>query len=233
LCPSVGRETLRTTCLIPGNAGFLSAASPTSSHRREKVGRFSLAAAAYDAPSRIASGACCAIGSVRRATSRCLRGPCRRRQARDDFGFALNQLGIRARLTLRKHLLDKLNRALQLLVRHRLDGAGMLNSRISRAQQCQQLAVSCRLVLAHLSNCRWTAVPEVSQQRRDELAIQLLTMTRADRRAGRVSFFFFLFCCWVRCYPPPPPPQRGVDGRGGVCPPDVIRGPVLVWVPKS
>jgi hypothetical protein len=28
-------------------------------------------------------------------------------------------------------------------------------------------------------------VPEVSQQRRDELAIQLLTMTRADRTAGR------------------------------------------------
>src|SRR5215831_17903045 len=63
----------------------------------------------------------------------------------------------------------------------------MLNSKISRAQQCQQLAVSCRLVLAHLGNCRWTAVPEVSQQRRDELAIQLLAMTRADRTAGRVS----------------------------------------------
>jgi hypothetical protein len=60
----------------------------------------------------------------------------------------------------------------------------MLNSKISRAQQCQQLAVSCRLVLAHLGNCRWTAVPEVSQQRRDELAIQLLAMTRADRTAS-------------------------------------------------
>jgi hypothetical protein len=43
------------------------------------------------------------------------------------------------------------------------------------------------LVLAHLGNCRWTAVPEVSQQRRDELAIQLLTMTRADRRADSAS----------------------------------------------
>src|SRR5262249_47419076 len=63
----------------------------------------------------------------------------------------------------------------------------MLNSKISRAQQCQQLAVSCRLVLAHLSNCRWTTVPEVSQQRRDELAIQLLAMTRADGPAGAVD----------------------------------------------
>jgi hypothetical protein len=60
----------------------------------------------------------------------------------------------------------------------------MFNFHIPRAQQCQQLAVSCRLVLAHLGNCRWTAVPEVSQQRRDELAIQLLAMTRADRTAG-------------------------------------------------
>src|SRR5262249_42447494 len=111
-----------------------------------------------------------------------------RRQARDDFRFPLNHLGIRARLTLRKHLLDKLNRPLNLLVRHRLDAAGMLNSKISRAQQCQQLAVSCRLVLAHLSNCRWTAVPEVSEQGRNNLPVQLLTVTRADRTAGRVCY---------------------------------------------
>jgi hypothetical protein len=30
-------------------------------------------------------------------------------------------------------------------------------------------------------------VPEVSQQRRDELTIQLLAMTRADRTAGRIA----------------------------------------------
>src|SRR5262245_20958769 len=60
----------------------------------------------------------------------------------------------------------------------------MFDFHIPRAQQCQQLAVSCGLVLAHLGNCRWTAVSEVSQQRRDELAIQLLTMTRADWTAG-------------------------------------------------
>jgi hypothetical protein len=39
-------------------------------------------------------------------------------------------------------------------------------------------------------------VPEVSQQRRDELAIQLMAMTRADRTAGRVSALgFFPFVC--------------------------------------
>jgi hypothetical protein len=87
----------------------------------------------------------------------------------------------------REHGLDYLNRALDLLVRHRLDSPRMFDFHIPRAQQCQQLAVSGGLVLAHLGNCRWTAVPEVSQQRRDELAIQLLTMTRANRTAGRVS----------------------------------------------
>src|SRR5215831_17384529 len=63
----------------------------------------------------------------------------------------------------------------------------MLNSKISRAQQCHQLAVSCRLVLAHLGNCRWTAVPEVSEQGRNKLAIQLLTVTRARSPSTRVA----------------------------------------------
>src|SRR5215831_16955507 len=101
---------------------------------------------------------------------------------------SFNDLGICRRIPFRDHLLDKLDSALDLLRCHRLNPSRMLNSKISRAQQCQQLAVSCRLVLAHLGNCRWTAVPEVSQQRRDELAIQLLAMTRADRTAGRISF---------------------------------------------
>jgi hypothetical protein len=63
----------------------------------------------------------------------------------------------------------------------------MFNFHIPRAQQCQQLAVSCRLVLTHLGNCRWTAVPEVSEQGCNKLAVQLLTVTQADRTAGRVS----------------------------------------------
>jgi hypothetical protein len=63
----------------------------------------------------------------------------------------------------------------------------MFDFHIPRAQQCQQLAVSRRLVLAHLGNCRWTAMPEVSEQSRNKFAIQLLTVTRADWTAGRVS----------------------------------------------
>jgi len=84
----------------------------------------------------------------------------------------------------REHDLDCLNRALDLLVRHRLDDSGMFDFHIPRAQQCQQLAVSGGLVLAHLGNCRWTAVPEVSEQGRNKLAVQLLTVTRTDRTAG-------------------------------------------------
>ena len=40
---------------------------------------------------------------------------------------------------------------------------------------------------AHLSNSRWTALPEVSEQGRNKLAIQLLAVTRADRTASRVA----------------------------------------------
>jgi hypothetical protein len=79
-----------------------------------------------------------------------------------------------------KHRLDRSDGLLDLLVTHGLNSPGMFDFHIPRAQQCQQLAVSCGLVLTHFGNCRWTAVPEVSQQRRDELAIQLLAGTRAD-----------------------------------------------------
>src|SRR5262245_10790116 len=87
----------------------------------------------------------------------------------------------------REHGLDGLDSLLNLLVGHRLDDSRMFNFHIPRAQQCQQLAVNCRLVLAYFGNCRWSAMPKVSQQRRDELAVQLLAVTRADRTAGRVA----------------------------------------------
>src|SRR5262245_55481250 len=83
----------------------------------------------------------------------------------------------------REHGLDELDGLLDLLIAHSLDAPRMFNFHIPRAQQCQQLAVSCRLSLAHLGNCRWTAVPEVSEQGRNKLAIQLLAVTRADRTA--------------------------------------------------
>src|SRR5262245_54912307 len=44
-----------------------------------------------------------------------------------------------------------------------------------------QLAVSCRLVLAHLGNCRRAGSLAAT---RDEFAIQLLAVTRADRPAA-------------------------------------------------
>src|SRR5262245_37068441 len=79
----------------------------------------------------------------------------------------------------REHGLDELDGLLDLLVAHRLDAPRMFNFHIPRAQQCQQLAVSCRLVLAHLGNCRWSSVPEVSEQGCNKLAVQLLAVTRA------------------------------------------------------
>jgi hypothetical protein len=42
-------------------------------------------------------------------------------------------------------------------------------------------------VLAHTFNRLRAAVPEVSQQCRNKLAIQLLAVTRADRTTGRVA----------------------------------------------
>src|SRR5215472_2460289 len=50
-----------------------------------------------------------------------------RRQARDDFRFPFNHLGIRGCLALRQYLLDDLDRALDLLVGHVLDHIAMLD----------------------------------------------------------------------------------------------------------
>jgi hypothetical protein len=96
----------------------------------------------------------------------------------------LDYLGIRGCIPLRNQLLKDRQRLLQLFIGHRFDTPGMFDFHIPRAQQCQQLAVSCGLVLAHLGNCRWTAVPEVSEQGCNKLAVQLLAVTRADRTAG-------------------------------------------------
>src|SRR5262245_824023 len=143
--------------------------------------RISVRAVRSHNPSRKAT-----VGSV--APSHLAPCPTRwRREGRHRLRSPLDYLGIRRCIALRDHRLYQLDGPLDLLVAHRLDAAGMLSSKISRAQQCQQLAVSCRLVLAHLGNCRWTAVPEVSEQGRNKLAVQLLTVTRADRTAGRVS----------------------------------------------
>src|SRR5262249_41980836 len=57
-----------------------------------------------------------------------------RRQARDDFRFPLNHLGIR-RVALGNQLLDDLDPALDLLICHRLDAAGMLQLHLPRHEQ--------------------------------------------------------------------------------------------------
>jgi hypothetical protein len=111
--------------------------------------------------------------------------PCLTRWRREGWhrlGHAVYHLGIRAGLALRQHLLYQLDGLLDLLVAHSLDAPRMFNFHIPRAQQCQQLAVSCRLVLAHLGNRLRTAVPKVSEQGRNKLPVQLLAVTRADQR---------------------------------------------------
>src|SRR6516165_4550328 len=55
-----------------------------------------------------------------------------RRQARNDFRFALDDLGIRPGVALRNHRLNQLNRALDLLVGHRLDAAAVLDLHLPR-----------------------------------------------------------------------------------------------------
>jgi hypothetical protein len=64
---------------------------------------------------------------------------------------------------------------------------GVLDLVLARDQQRQNLQVRGRLCSAHTFNRLRTAVPEVSEQGRNKLAVQLLAVTRADRTAGRVS----------------------------------------------
>ena len=70
-----------------------------------------------------------------------------RRQARDDFRFPLNHLGIRRRIALRNHLLDEFNALLELLIAHRLDAAGMLEFQLCRAYLLNVMLVGLRGVI--------------------------------------------------------------------------------------
>jgi hypothetical protein len=58
---------------------------------------------------------------------------------------------------------------------------------LARDQQSKDLEIGRRLRPAHTLNRFRAALPEVSQQRREKFAIQLLAMTRSDGSAGRVS----------------------------------------------
>src|SRR6516165_1533500 len=86
-----------------------------------------------------------------------------------------------------KQGLDVLDHGLKLLVRQLLDQVAVLDLVLPRAQQRQNLQVSARLGSAHTFNRLRTAVPEVSEQSRNKLPVQLLTVTRADRTASRVD----------------------------------------------
>src|SRR5262249_20352163 len=71
-----------------------------------------------------------------------------------------------------------LDHGLKLLVRQALDHIAVLDLLLARAQQRQNLQVRGRLCSAHTFNHLRPAVPEVSEQGRNKLAIQLLAMTR-------------------------------------------------------
>ena len=58
-----------------------------------------------------------------------------RRQPRDDFRFPLNHLGIRACIPLGNRFLDKLDSAIQLLIRHVLDRIVVLDLVLARDKQ--------------------------------------------------------------------------------------------------
>src|SRR5262245_29581540 len=58
---------------------------------------------------------------------------------------------------------------------------------LPRHQQRADLHVRRRMQPANTLNRLRTALPKVSQQRRNELAVQLLAVTRADRSADRIA----------------------------------------------
>ena len=104
----------------------------------------------------------------------------RRRQC-DCFSSALDHLARSPSVRASSMRLDCLDPRLELLVGHRLNR--LLNARPSdREGTAASTSYSTRPAgSAHLSNRRRTAVPEVSEQGRNEFAVQLLAVTRAGR----------------------------------------------------
>src|SRR5262249_3241308 len=86
-----------------------------------------------------------------------------------------------------KRGLDVLDHGFKLLVRQAFERIAVLDLVLARDQYRQNLQVRGRLCSAHTFNRLRAAVPEVSEQGRNKLAVQLLAVTRADRTAGRVS----------------------------------------------
>ena len=98
-----------------------------------------------------------------------------------------DDLGVKPRSLGRDPLLELGDHRNKLLVGKLADDIGMLKFVLARHEQGENLHGRGRLRPAHTLNRLRTAMTKVSQQRRDELAIQLLAVTRADRTAGRVA----------------------------------------------
>src|SRR5262249_41600590 len=119
-----------------------------------------------------------------------------------DFRYPFHHLRIRGRLPLRHHLLDELDRALDLLRRHVLDRIAMLDLMLARHQQSEDLEIRRRLRPAHLRNRLLPMHGEIPQQRANHRLAQLVT--RATQSSGRVALDENLKL--------KSPPYRGVKG---------------------
>src|SRR6516165_10116182 len=78
--------------------------------------------------------------------------PCLTRWRREGWHRlrnALDHLGARAGFLLRNHRLNELDRALDLLIGHRLDAAGMLQLHLARHQHCADFQIAGRTFPAH------------------------------------------------------------------------------------
>src|SRR5262249_55137692 len=109
----------------------------------------------------------CATPKWRRTGSRIF-GANRRRQARDDFRSPLNHLGIRRSIALGNKLLEDLECALELLVGHGFDPAGMLQLHLPRHQHSADLQIRSRRLapnpLEHLSPMLLPVLRQIEQK---------------------------------------------------------------------
>src|SRR6516165_212498 len=119
-------------------------------------------------------------------TSRCLRGPCGRRQARDDFRLPLDHFCRFAGLR-RHQCFYRRNRVLYLLVRHGFNPARMLQLHLPRHQERANLHVGRRLRLAHLFNRGRPVLFEVGSEREQEVLVERSTCSLQG--TARVSKF--------------------------------------------
>jgi len=81
-------------------------------------------------------------------------GDCPLRPKRGRLRRAFNDFRCLASRALRQHALNGLDRRLYLLVAHRLDAAGMLDSHVPRDQKHEQFQEDSRLLLHHFVDCR-------------------------------------------------------------------------------